>query len=109
MKVVLRKGDEYIQVFRYATKDQGKSYWFYNGDLFQSIVMESSKGKTNLLLKILSLKINSNFIATSEIMKLLDIEIDTHVSTICKEDAGQLKCVDLLKVFFESRSREYGY
>ena len=48
--------------------------------------MESSKGKTNLLLKILSLKINSNFIATSEIMKLLDIEIDTHVSTICKED-----------------------
>ena len=71
--------------------------------------MESSKGKTNLLLKILSLKINSNFIATSEIMKLLDIEIDTHVSTICKEDTGQLKCVDLLKAFFESRSREYGY
>ena len=25
MKVVLRKGDEYIQVFRYTSKDQGKN------------------------------------------------------------------------------------
>ena len=67
--------------------------WFTNNCMivnpgkFQSIIIESSKGKINLQ----SLKINSNSIETSESVKLLEIDIDnhlnleSHVSTICKK------------------------
>ena len=61
----------------------------------QSIIIERSNAKTNPQ----SLIINSNYIETSESMKLLGTEIDNHlrfesqVSTICKKAAGQLSCL----------------
>ena len=75
--------------------------WFTNNCMIvnlcklQSIIIERSNGKTNPQ----SLIINSNYIETSESMKLLGIEIDNHlqfesqVSTICKKAAGQLSCL----------------
>ena len=75
--------------------------WFTNNCMIvnlcklQSIIIERSNGKTNPQ----SLIINSNYIETSESMKLLGIEIDNHlqfesqVSTICKKAKGQLSCL----------------
>ena len=78
-----------------------------NPGKFQSIIIESSKGKINLQ----SLKINGNSIETSENVKLLGIEIDNHlnfqlhVSTICKKAAGQLKALLRLKSFLNQDQR----
>lgn len=63
--------------------------------------IESSKGKV----KPRSMKINRDSVETSNSVKLLDIEIDSHlnfqwyVSTIWKKDAGQLNALPRLKSF----------
>ena len=87
--------------------------WFTNNCMivnpgkFQSIIIESSKGK----IKPQSLKINGNFIETSESVKLLGIEIDnhlnfqSHVSTICRRAAGQLNAFSRLKSFLNQDQR----
>ena len=87
--------------------------WFTNNCMivnpgkFQSIIIESSKGKINPQ----SLKINDNFIETSESVKLLGIEIDnhlnfqSHVSTICRKAAGQLNALSRLKSFLNQDQR----
>ena len=78
-----------------------------NPGKFQSIIVESNKGKINPQ----SLKINSNFIETSESVKLLGIEIDnqlnfqSHVSTICRRAAGQLHALPRLKSFLNQDQR----
>ena len=81
--------------------------WFTNNSMivnpgkFQSIIIESSKGKINLQ----SLKINSNSIETSESVKLLEIDIDnhlnleSHVSTICKKAVRELNALSHLNSF----------
>ena len=86
--------------------------WFTNNCMilnpskFQSNI-ESSKGK----IKPRSLKINSDSIETSKSVKLLDIEIDSHlnfqwyVSTIWKKDAGQLNALSRLKSFLNQDQR----
>ena len=61
-----------------------------NPGKFQSIIIESSKGKINPQ----SLKISGNSIETSNTVKHLGVEIDVHLnfqlhlSTICKKAAG---------------------
>ena len=78
-----------------------------NPGIFQSIIIESSKGKINLQ----SLKINGNSIQTSESVRLLGIEIDnhlnfqSHVSTVCKKAAGQLNALSCLKSFLNQYQR----
>ena len=86
--------------------------WFTNNCMilnpskFQSNI-ESSKGK----IKPRSLKINSDSIKTSKSVKLLDIEIDSHlnfewyVSTIWKKDPGQLNALSRLKSFLNQDQR----
>ena len=69
--------------------------------------IESGKDK----IKPRSLKINSDSIETSKSVKLLDIEIDSHlnsqwyVSTIWKKDAGQLNALSRLKSFLNQDQR----
>ena len=81
--------------------------WFTNKCMivnpgkFQSFVIEISKGKINPQ----SLKINRNSIETSESVKLLEIDIDnhlnleSHVSTICKKAVRQLNALSHLNSF----------
>ena len=72
-----------------------------NPDEFQSVIIGSSRGRINPQ----SLKIYGNSIETSGSVKLLGIEIDnhlnlqSHVSTICKKAAGQLNAFSRLKSF----------
>ena len=78
-----------------------------NPGKFQSIIVESSKGKINLQ----SLKLNGNSIETSESVKLLGIKIDNHLNfqshfyTICKKAAGQLNALSRLKSFLNQDQR----
>ena len=74
----------------YAIKCFTNNCMIVNPGKFQSIIIESSKGKINPQ----SLKISGNSIETSNSVKLLGVEIDAHlnfqlhVSTICKKAAG---------------------
>ena len=74
---------------------------------FQSIIIESSKGKINPQ----GFKINGNSIETSKSVKLLGIEIDDHLNfqlhvfTIWKKAAGQLNVLSRLKSFLDQDQR----